>query len=91
MTPERWALIEEVFHRAADCDVEQRASLLDQLCNGDTELRREVEVLLASEKSPRDDVRAAIHGGLHAITFPLSAKRYRITAFWTVSAGAVWA
>ena len=81
LNPERWARIEEVFHRVAECDVEKRASLLDQLCNGDTELRREVEVLLASEKSSRDDVRAAIHGILHTITFPLvgeTVSHYRI-------------
>jgi serine/threonine protein kinase/Tol biopolymer transport system component len=61
--------------------VEKRATLLDELCSGDTELRCEVEVLLGSENGARDDVRAAIHGGLHAITFPLvgeTVSHYRI-------------
>ena len=28
MTPERWAQVEELFHRAAECPLEQRARLL---------------------------------------------------------------
>ena len=81
MNPERWARIEEVFHRAAECDPKRRASLLDEVCNGDDELRREVEVLLAGEEGARDDMRAAVHSGLEAATFPLvgeAVSHYRI-------------
>ena len=35
LTPERWAQVEELFHRAAECDVEQRAALLDEACRND--------------------------------------------------------
>src|ERR1700690_3357600 len=41
MTPERWAQIEELFHRVAECDPAQRASLLDGSCSGDADLRLE--------------------------------------------------
>jgi hypothetical protein len=71
VTPERWAQIEELFHRAAECDRAQRASLLEGACNGDSELRHEVEALLANEESASDDMQAAVYSGLDAVTFPL--------------------
>jgi len=70
LTPERWAQIEELFHRAAECDANRRASLLDEACNGDPELRREVEELLSSETSARDRVQAAVCSELHDFGFP---------------------
>ncbi len=81
MTPERWAQIEDLFYRVADCPPEQRNQFLAEACNGDSDLRREVEVLLASEKSASDRMQAAVHGGLDAMTFPLVGKivsHYRI-------------
>jgi serine/threonine protein kinase/Tol biopolymer transport system component len=78
---ERWAQIEDLFHRAAECDPSQRAGLLDRVCNGDEELRREVEVLLASEESAREDMQAAVKHGLEAATYPLvgeTVSHYRI-------------
>jgi hypothetical protein len=67
LTPELWAQIEELFHRAAECDPKQRASLLDATCKDDGELRRVVEGLLASEESARDDMQAAVHSGLDGV------------------------
>jgi len=81
LTPERWFQIEELFHRAAECDPEHRAHLLDEACNGDFQLRREVEVLLASEGSASDRMQGAVESGLEAMTFPLVGKtisHYRI-------------
>ena len=81
MTPERWAQIEDLFHRAVECDPQQRTRLLDEACDGDSQLRREVEVLLASEESASDRMQAAVHSGLDAMTFPLVGKtisHYRI-------------
>ena len=40
MTPERWAQIEDLFHRAAECNADYRTGLLDQACSDDPELRR---------------------------------------------------
>jgi len=82
LTPERWAQIEELFHRAAECDPKLRASLLDGACRGDEELRRVVEGLLASEESARDDMHAAVHSGLDGVMFPLigeTVSHYRIS------------
>jgi len=81
VNPERWAQIEELFHRAAECDAAQRASLLEGACNGDSELRHEVEALLANEESASDDMKAAVYCGLDAVTFPLvgeTVSHYRI-------------
>jgi len=52
MEPDRWLQIEEIFHSALDCAPENRAALLDSACDGNAELRKEIESLLAShEKS----------------------------------------
>jgi serine/threonine protein kinase len=71
LTPERWAQIEELFHRAAECDPKQRASLLDEACDGDLELRRQVEALLSVQASTSDYMQAAVLSGVDAAMFPL--------------------
>jgi serine/threonine protein kinase len=81
LTPERWAQIEELFHRAAECEPENRAALLDDDCADDLELRRQVETLLASEERASDHVQAAVRGALEAVKFPLvgqTMSHYRI-------------
>jgi serine/threonine protein kinase len=81
LTPERWAQIEDLFHRAAECDVNRRAALLDEACNGDLELRREVETLFSSEASARDHVQAAVQSEFRDFAFSLVGEvvsHYRI-------------
>ena len=81
MTPERWAQIEELFHRAVDCGENQRSALLDEFCSTDPELRREVEALLSSEASACDHIQEAVHIELRAFSFLLTGKvvsHYRI-------------
>jgi len=46
MQPERWKLVEQLYHSAVDQEEEQRAAFLEQACAGDEALRREVESLL---------------------------------------------
>jgi Tol biopolymer transport system component/tRNA A-37 threonylcarbamoyl transferase component Bud32 len=50
MTPERWRKIEQLCHAALDCETSQRSAFLLRACQGDDELRREVESLLAQEE-----------------------------------------
>src|SRR5690348_5528952 len=50
MTPERWQRIEELFHAALACGPESRQAYLDGACGQDTNLRREVESLLAQDE-----------------------------------------
>jgi serine/threonine protein kinase/Tol biopolymer transport system component len=48
MTPERWAEIDRVWHAVLARPEAERAAAVAELCAGDTELRRDVEALLAN-------------------------------------------
>ena len=81
MMPERWAEIEELFHRACECEPGDRVALFNELCQDDPDLRREVEALLASEATASDHLRAAVHGQFENFGFPLvgeTISHYRI-------------
>ena len=45
-----WIKVEVIFHAALEHAMESRPVFLDEACNGDMELRREVDVLLAREQ-----------------------------------------
>lgn len=47
MSPDRWQQIEAVFQEALDLSEDARSSYLSEKCNGDDELRSEVERLLS--------------------------------------------
>jgi len=54
---DRWRQIEALFHEAQARAPEERAAYLASRCGGDSELRREVESLLAQQTAPGlDDV-----------------------------------
>ena len=74
MTPERWAQIEELFHRAAESDPAVRREMLDHACSGDVELRKEVEALLACDGRAAANVEASVRSELRNIGFPLIGK-----------------
>src|SRR4051794_6804271 len=50
MTREEWQRIKEILHTALDVPTAERAQYLDSACNGDLQLRKEVESLLASHE-----------------------------------------
>jgi serine/threonine protein kinase len=50
MTSERWRKIEELFHAAQELNANGRQAFLAQACQGDDELRHQIEALLAQEK-----------------------------------------
>jgi eukaryotic-like serine/threonine-protein kinase len=50
MSSDRWHQIEELYHAALRLDANQRAAFLESACNGEADLRREVESLLASDQ-----------------------------------------
>lgn len=60
MNEERWRQVEEVFHRAADLPAAGRDEFLSTACAGDTELRHEVESLLANDDSGDNLVAKAV-------------------------------
>src|SRR6059058_272487 len=48
VTPERWKEIEALFEKALELTTDARTAFLEKSCNGDEELRHEVESLLES-------------------------------------------
>src|ERR1700730_7340759 len=81
MTPERWAQIEALFHRAADSDLQNRTAMLEECCGPDLELRQQVEALLVADQNAHRDVQTAIRSELEAVAFSLVGKtvsHYRI-------------
>src|ERR1044072_5767184 len=49
MTTDRWRQIEDIFAQAVECLPPDRAQFLNRACQGDEDLRREVESLLACD------------------------------------------
>jgi predicted ATPase len=49
MTPQRFQRVSEIYHAAMDRPTGERAAFLDQACEGDSGLRREVQSLLAAD------------------------------------------
>ncbi len=45
---ERWRRLQEAFHGAVGLDPSERAAYLEEVCAGDSELRREAEALIVS-------------------------------------------
>jgi Tol biopolymer transport system component/serine/threonine protein kinase len=63
MTPERWRQIEELFHTALERGAGERTALLASACANDTQLRQEVEALLASYEEAGDFIEEAPMAG----------------------------
>jgi eukaryotic-like serine/threonine-protein kinase len=81
LTPERWAQIEELFHRAIECEPEERPRLLEDSCAADPELRREVEALLSGARSGGAQVQEAVREAIRSAKFPLEGvivSHYRV-------------
>ena len=49
MTPERWQRVEQLLHSALKLEEKHRTDFLEQACDGDEALAKEVESLLACE------------------------------------------
>jgi serine/threonine-protein kinase len=50
MTPKRWQRVKEIFQAALDKPAAERAQFVANACDGDAELRKQVESLLASSE-----------------------------------------
>ena len=82
MTPEQYEHLTELFHAALEIAPDERAAFLDQVADGDADLRRELESLLAAheqraaytEKPPDDiDLECAWHDRITALPVPPSS------------------
>lgn len=51
MTPERWRQVEQLYHATLERKPTERTAFLTEACNGDGDLRREVESLLAASST----------------------------------------
>lgn len=84
----RWQQVEALFHAADELDPKARAAFLDRRCNGDLELRSEVESLLHSSdrasgflnKPILDVVKEVANGPPPALTPGSRLGRYSIIA-----------
>ncbi|MGI9068091.1 MAG: protein kinase domain-containing protein [Pyrinomonadaceae bacterium] len=68
MTPQQYEHLTELFHAALEIAPDERAAFLDQVSDGDAELRRELESLLAAHEQraaytekPPDDIAAGMY------------------------------
>ncbi len=59
MTPTRWQQIDQLLEAALELPADERAAFLENSCNGDATLRREVEQLLAADESVEDFLESA--------------------------------
>src|SRR5579862_2063368 len=62
---DRWRQIEALFYEALRSAPEGRSKFLDEKCAGDSELRRQVEALLASNGKPEDRLRQFAQEAAH--------------------------
>jgi hypothetical protein len=62
MTPERWRQVEEIFQAALDLSPGERTRYVSEVCAKDTELKRDVEVLLSQYDSAAELLEEPIYG-----------------------------
>ena len=77
MSSDRWQRVEDLCHAALAERAEERSAFLADACQGDEELRREVESLLAQESGAETfmSVPAAVLAGSAALEHPRSCAR----------------
>src|SRR5688572_7022690 len=75
MKNERWPQVEHLYHLALARDPDERSAFLDRACEGDNDLRREIESLLAYEakaenfiESPALELAAKMMADEHSAT-----------------------
>lgn len=83
VTPERWQQIKVVLEGVLDREDAERTAFLDASCEGDDELRREVESLVASEPELGDFIETPVFRIRPEEDLPLAAGQ-RIGAYRVV-------
>lgn len=64
-SPERWKLIEDLFHQGLQLSPKLRPDFLAAQCGSDTELRKQIEALLDSASTPENLVQERIVRAAH--------------------------
>jgi eukaryotic-like serine/threonine-protein kinase len=73
MSPERWQKIEQLYHAALEREPGGRSAFLDQACQGDVELRREAEALLAQGDAAGDSTVSMLTAGAQLGPYQIEA------------------
>ena len=73
MKKARWRQIEAVFAEAVELPAEESRAYLDRVCEGDEELRREVDMLLESDRKAHGHIGSAV--GVAAASFAVQMQR----------------
>jgi hypothetical protein len=73
MSDQRWRRIERLFHEAADLAPFERAEFLSRVCSDDHELRRQIESLIANDKSKDEVLEAAVANAIDELPGAFSA------------------
>ncbi len=60
VTPERWQRINELFHVTVALDTSRRGAYLEEACQGDAHLRKQVEDLVAGHKSAEAEMQTGV-------------------------------
>src|SRR5687767_13055001 len=69
MQQDRWERIKDIFGAAIECASDMRAQMLDQSCGSDSELRAEVDSLLAAHDTSGGFIdQPAVHAALGIAT-----------------------
>src|SRR6202158_1710124 len=84
MESERWEKVAELYHSACERTPAERSAFLDEACQGDQDLRREVESLLRQDVS-QEGVLERVAGDARLWSpaerrLPANIGRYRILA-----------
>jgi len=77
MTPDRWKLIDELYHETLDLDVNARGEFLKRKCLDDESLLRDVEALLSAHEKAADFMDTTALNDL-ARTTMVSCTRFQI-------------
>jgi eukaryotic-like serine/threonine-protein kinase len=80
MTPERWKKVEEIFNAAVEKSAQERPVFLDETCGEDSQLRNEVERLLALDQQAGDFIEApvAVSQITHLVEFPFTEQTFTL-------------
>lgn len=92
VTLEQWVKVEELFHRASECNREERIRVLDEAGRTDPELRKAVESLLSCEAGAGEHIQAAMRVAADSNRFTLAGEmvsHYRILE-WLGAAAWGW-
>src|SRR5215467_4477156 len=81
MGPERWEKVAEVYQAACTLEPARRSAFLAQACQGDEELRREVESLLEQDTS-RDGVLERVAQDARRCNLPATRSVAQSLPWW---------